>query len=151
MKVPLLKIFEEMKLLRLKRIFRCKLRLSWHATIQFKISDWDIVRKINKICRKNFTLFVGSNKVEKCYRDTQKFSDTLRPMGGGDLKCILMCLYCNTCNKIYMWHSDTQNKFLFLFLILCSEFSTLKILIFGFEGWQLCLYIYEVKNVRQRK
>ena len=51
---------------------------------------------------------------------------------GGDLKRILACLYCNKCNKINMWHSDTQNKFLFLFFVLCSEFSTLIIRIFLF-------------------
>ena len=60
---------------------------------------------------------------------------------GGDLKekRILTCLYCNKCNKINMEHSDTENKFLFLFLVLCTEFFTLIILIFGFEGWQLCI------------
>ena len=61
--------------------------------------------------------------------------------GGGYLKRILTCLYWNTCNKINMCHSDTQYKFLFLFLVLCSKFSTFIILIFGFEGWQLC-YCY---------
>ena len=61
-------------------------------------------------------------------------------MGEGDLKekRILTCLYCNLCNKTNMGHSDAENK-LFLFLVICSEFSTLIILIFGFEGWQLCL------------
>ena len=72
------------------------------------------------------------------YRDTQKFSDTFRPMGVGYLKRILTGLYCNKCNEINMWHSDSQNKFLLLFLVLCSEFSILIILIFGCEGWQLC-------------
>ena len=58
--------------------------------------------------------------------------------GGRDLKekRILTCLYCNLCNKINMGHSDTENKLL-LFLVLCSEFSTLIILILGFEGWQV--------------
>ena len=59
--------------------------------------------------------------------------------GGVDLKekCILTCLYCNKWNKINMEHSDTEIKFLFLFLAFCSEFFTLIIRIFGFEGWQL--------------
>ena len=47
---------------------------------------------------------------------------------GGEIdlkeKRILTCVYCNLCNKINIGHSDTQNK-LFLFLVLCSEFSTL--------------------------
>ena len=43
-----------------------------------------------------------------------------------------------------MWHSDTQNKLLFLFLFLCSEFSTSIVLIFGFESWQLCICYYSV-------
>ena len=40
--------------------------------------------------------------------------------GGGDLKekHTLTCLYYNKCNKIIMGHSDTENKFLFLFLVL---------------------------------
>ena len=42
------------------------------------------------------------------YRDTQKFSDTLRAMWRKDLKRILTCLYCNKWNKIKIWHSDTQ-------------------------------------------
>ena len=37
--------------------------------------------------------------------------------GGGDLKLFLACLFCSKCNKILMWHSDTQKQFLFLFLI----------------------------------
>ena len=61
----------------------------------------------------------------------------LRPMERKDLKSILTCLYCNKYNEINMWHSDTQNRFLFLFLVLCSEFYTLIFLIFDSEGWQL--------------
>ena len=59
--------------------------------------------------------------------------------GVGYLKRILTGLHCNKCNEIIMWHSDSQNKFLFLFLVLCSNFSSITILIFGFEGWQLCM------------
>ena len=45
------------------------------------------------------------------YRDTQKFSDALRPIKGIFLKRILTCLYCYKWNKINIWHSDTQKHF----------------------------------------
>ena len=75
---------------------------------------------------------------------------------GKYLKRIFRCLYCNKCNKINMEHSDTETKFLFLFLAFCSEFFTLIILIFGFEGWQLWYliqflirYKYPYQNFRK--
>ena len=49
-----------------------------------------------------------------------------------------------------MGHSDTENK-LFLFLVLCSEFSTLIILNFGFEGWQLWPKNFKYEETPKKK
>ena len=42
----------------------------------------------------------GTYGIRRSFTQTHKeFSDTLRPMGGKDLKLILTCLYCNKWNK----------------------------------------------------
>ena len=42
------------------------------------------------------------------YRDTQKLSDTLRPMGEKYLKRIVKYLYCTKYNEINIGHSNIQ-------------------------------------------
>ena len=42
------------------------------------------------------------------YRFIQKFSNILRPMGGGFLKRILANLYCTKCTKLILFVLDVQ-------------------------------------------